>query len=105
MGKTNKHLEETNTRLEETNTRLEMYAETQTEFIQVVARHIEAQGEINISMRDAVREINISMSGAVFGINGAMRELAASQMRADSRLDRLAESVERFITEGRNEKS
>ena len=86
LEETNRRLEETNRRLEETNERLEMYAETQTQFIQIVTRHIEAQGEINASLR------------------GAVHELAAAQTRTDARLDRLVETVERFITEGRNGK-
>lgn len=116
MGENNKRLEETNTHIEETNKRLDIYAETQTEFIQVVTRHIEAQGEINASIRETVSEIKTSMRDAVLGINTSMREgvtvintsiseLAAAQMRTDARLDRLAETVERFITEGRNGKS
>lgn len=51
VEETHKRLEETNIRLEETNIRLESYAETQSQFIQIVTRHIEAQGEINASLR------------------------------------------------------
>lgn len=80
-------LERTSRQIEETNKRLEMYAETQTEFIQIVTRHIEAQGEINLSLR------------------GAVRELTTSQTSTDARLERLAETVERFITKDRNEQS
>ena len=80
-------IERTSRQIEATNQRLEMYAETQTQFIQIVTRHIEAQGEINVSLR------------------GAVRELASAQTRTDARLDRLAETVERFITESRNGKS
>ncbi|HEX7998799.1 MAG TPA: hypothetical protein VF528_10450 [Pyrinomonadaceae bacterium] len=101
-------LEETDRRLEETNARLEMHAETQREFIQVVTRHIEAQGEINASLRGMVRELGASMQGVVrelsTSMQSAVRELTAAQMRTDARLDRLAETVERFITEGRNGK-
>jgi hypothetical protein len=51
------------------------YAETQTEFIQISTKHIEAQGEINATMRSAVRE------------------LTAAQARTDGRLDRLIEAL------------
>jgi vacuolar-type H+-ATPase subunit I/STV1 len=44
LEKMNEQIEKTNRQLEETNKRLEMFAETQTGFIQVVTRHIEAQG-------------------------------------------------------------
>ncbi|MDQ1591213.1 MAG: hypothetical protein QOG71_1840 [Pyrinomonadaceae bacterium] len=59
----------------ETNRVVRLQAETQTEFIQIVTRHIEAQGEINASLRAAVS-------------------------RTDERLDRLEVLVERYI-EGR----
>lgn len=55
VDRTSRQLEETTKRLEhgieETNKRLDVYAETQTQFIQIVTRHIEAQGEINASLR------------------------------------------------------
>ncbi|MDQ1611991.1 MAG: hypothetical protein QOG00_1922 [Pyrinomonadaceae bacterium] len=54
---------------------VQLQTETQTEFIQIVTRHIEAQGEINASLRAAVS-------------------------RTDERLDRLEVLVERYI-EGR----
>lgn len=76
MERTSRQVEETNKRLEETNIRLESYAETQTQFIQIVTRHIEAQGEINASLR-------------------------ASLARTDDRLDALID----IVREGRNEKS
>ena len=58
IEKTNRQLAETNRQVEETNKRLETLSETQTEFIQVVTRHIEAQGEIDSSIRDAVRDLS-----------------------------------------------
>lgn len=66
-------------------------AETQTEFIQITIRHIEAQGEINVSLRGMIRELKESQL-----------RLAESQTRTDARLDRLADTVERYIREGRN---
>jgi Mg2+ and Co2+ transporter CorA len=60
----------------ETNRVVQLHAETQTAFIQIVTRHIEAQGEINASLRA--------------GIN-----------RTDERLERLEALVERYI-EGRS---
>jgi hypothetical protein len=65
-------LERTSRQIEETNKRLEAHAETQTEFIQIVTRHVEAQGEINASMRAALSQ-------------------------TDARLDRLAALVEQHI--------
>lgn len=64
-------LDELTTQIAETNRIVQLHAETQTEFIQAVSRHIEAQGEINISLRAAVA-------------------------RTDDRLDRLEAVVERI---------
>jgi hypothetical protein len=63
----------------ETNRLMQLHAETQTQFIQIVTRQIEAQGEINASLR-------------------------ANINRTDVRLDRLEAVVERYI-EGRNGQS
>lgn len=57
LERTNQQLERTNQQIEQTNRRLEMHAESQTEFIQVVLKHIEAQGETNHSMRSAVQNL------------------------------------------------
>ena len=91
VEKTNQQIEETNKRLgtfiEDTDKRFGIFAETQTEFIQITLRHIEAQGEINSSLRVMLRELKVS------------------QTRADERLGRLAETVERHISEGHNGKN
>jgi DNA repair ATPase RecN len=97
LEKTNQQVERTSRQLAETNQRLETYAErveayaehvesyaaridgyaeTQTEFMRVVIRHIEAQGEINASLRDSLA-------------------------RTDKRLDALID----IVMEGRNGKS
>lgn len=68
-----------NSQVAETNRIARLHAETQTEFIQIATRHIEAQGEINASLRAAVS-------------------------RTDERLDRLEALVERYI-EGRGGQS
>jgi hypothetical protein len=65
----------TNRQVAETGRVVQLQAETQSEFIEIVTRHIEAQGEINASLRAAVS-------------------------RTDERLDRLEVLVERYI-EGR----
>ena len=67
----------------ETNKIVQLNAETQTAFIQIVTRHIEAQGEINASLRTALKQNDASIS------------------RTDARLDRLEALVERYL-EGRN---
>ncbi|HWT00576.1 MAG TPA: hypothetical protein VN256_10035 [Pyrinomonadaceae bacterium] len=112
-------LEQTNQQVAETSRQLQSYAETQSEFIQIVTRHIEAQAEINASLRESIHELKASHSdlAASHGdlaaahsdlaasqrdLAASQRELTASQLRTDERLDRLAATVERFITEGRN---
>jgi hypothetical protein len=59
------------TQIRETNRQLQTYAETQTEFIQIVTRTLEGQAEINSALRAAVA-------------------------RTDERLDRLEAVVERI---------
>jgi chromosome segregation ATPase len=67
----------------ETNRIVQFHAETQTAFIKIVTRHIEAQGEINASLRAAINQADEKIN------------------RTDTRLDRLEALIERYI-EGRN---
>jgi hypothetical protein len=59
----------------ETNRIVQLHAESQTEFIQIITRSIEAQGEVNASLRAAVA-------------------------RTDERLDRLEAVVEKLVEHG-----
>jgi HD superfamily phosphodiesterase len=63
----------------ETNGIVRLHAQTQTEFIRIVTRHIQAQGEIDASLRAAVSHTN-------------------------ERLDRLEALVERYL-EGRSNRA
>jgi chromosome segregation ATPase len=74
----------------ETNKIVQLHAETQTQFIQIVTRHIEAQGEINASLRASIDQADINI-----------RQADARIVRTDTRLDRLEAWLERYI-EGRN---
>jgi hypothetical protein len=76
-------LERLTDEVRETNERLRIHAETQTEFIKVVTRHIEEQTRIN----EAQARINA--------------EFRATQTRIANALDSLATSVNRFM-EGRS---
>lgn len=58
LEQTNQQLEQTNRQLEQTNERVGVLAESQREFMQVVIQHIEAQGEINKSIRGSIRELS-----------------------------------------------
>jgi chromosome segregation ATPase len=105
-------LERIEQQVAETSRQLQAYAETQTEFIQIVTGNIQAQAEINASMRDSIRELKDTqheLKDTQRELKDTQRELkdtqlglTAVQSRTDERLDRLAATVERFITEGRN---
>jgi chromosome segregation ATPase len=77
----------------ETNRIVQFHAETQTQFIQIVTHHIEAQGEINASLRITINQADARLTRADEKIS-----------RTDARLDRLGALVERYI-EGRNGQS
>lgn len=57
LSETNRQVSETARQIAETNRLLQAHAETQTEFIQIVLRHIEAQGEINTSLRETAARL------------------------------------------------
>jgi hypothetical protein len=99
--KTNRQMEATNARVEAVAEQVGAVAEqvgavadTQTDFIRTTIRHIEAQGEINASVRGMLRELKETTL-----------ELKRSQMRTDKWLVRLADTVERHIREAHNENS
>ncbi|HJR06767.1 MAG TPA: hypothetical protein VJ842_05885 [Pyrinomonadaceae bacterium] len=69
----------------------QLNADTQTSFIQVVTRHIEAQGEINASLRAAINRMDTRIT-----------HTDARITHTDVRLDRLEALVERYI-EGRGD--
>src|SRR3954466_15218176 len=50
-------LVKTNEQMELTNQRVSLLAETQTEFIQTILPHVEAQREINASLRQMTNEL------------------------------------------------
>jgi hypothetical protein len=74
--------EHTDQQIAEMGRQVQIQAETQTEFIQIVTRTLEAQAEINASLRAACARADERGN------------------RTDERLDRLAATVERHITGG-----
>jgi hypothetical protein len=74
--------------------RVETVADTQTAFIRTTIGHIEAQGEINASVRGMLRELKETTL-----------DLKRSQTRTDKWLIRLADAVERHIREAHDENS
>ncbi|HEX6622574.1 MAG TPA: hypothetical protein VF064_02595 [Pyrinomonadaceae bacterium] len=72
-------LRQTQQQIAETNRIMQMHAETQTEFIKIVTK-------------------------AIGDLAEALQRTAEAQRRTDDRVDRLAATVERFISEGRDGK-
>lgn len=75
LAETNRQLAETDRQLAETDRQLAVYAETQSVFIQTVTRALEAQDQINASLR-------------------------AADARTDERLNKLIGLFEQHITVG-----
>lgn len=72
QAKSEHRLEEMSRQLMQTGQQISTLADSQNDLTLVVTRHIETQTEINATLRD-------------------------SMIKTDARLDRLAETVERFI--------
>ncbi len=77
-------LEQTNQNVAEMSRQLQAYAETQTEFIQIVGNAIQG------------------LTAAVERTNENLARTNEHLMQTDERLNKLAGLVERIITEGRN---
>jgi chromosome segregation ATPase len=83
----------------ETNRIVQFHAETQTNFIQIVTRHIEAQVEINASLRAGIARMDaridqtdVQIKQADVKINQTdvkINQTGANVNRTDARLDRL----------------
>ncbi|HEY0081247.1 MAG TPA: hypothetical protein VGB61_00545 [Pyrinomonadaceae bacterium] len=89
VAETGRSVAETGRIVAEMNRFVQLQAETQSEFIQIVTRHIEAQGEINASLRASVRELT-----------SAQLRTGEQANKTDERLDRIAAMLERHIVEG-----
>lgn len=78
-------LEKTNQQLELTDQRVSTLAETQTEFIQMMLQHVEAQREINASLRRTTSDLSQTM--------GALAEVT------QQRISDLSQVVEQRISD------
>lgn len=78
IAQTNEQLARTNGQLAQTNRQLGEFADTQADFILVMTRTWEAQGEFNNSMK------------------AANRELAAAQKRTEETVEKLARTVDKL---------
>src|SRR4028118_306782 len=77
----------------ETNRIVRLQGETQTSFMQIVTQHIEAQAEINASLRAG----NASLREAITRMDVRIDRTDRSVNRTDARLDRIAALVERYL--------
>ena len=77
-------LEQTNQQVAETSRQLQVYAETQSEFIQIVTTTMQG------------------LAAAIERTNERLVLTEEHNMQTDERLNKLAGLVERIITEGRN---
>ena len=78
LGRTDLQVERTSRQAEETERRLSMLAETQSEFIQAMLRHVESQAQINADFRrtmkelaEGQRELTQTVSGLVKTVYGS----------------------------------
>jgi hypothetical protein len=76
LAETNRQIGELREAVAETNRIVQLNAGTVTEFVQAVTGYMGAQGEVNANLRDAIAH-------------------------TDAKVDKLAETVERFISGGR----
>jgi chromosome segregation ATPase len=89
LEQTNQQLEQTNRQLEQTNQRVSLLAETQTEFIQVMLGHVEAQREINADTRQTLRELAQAQRQTQQGIS----ELSEAQRQTQQDISDLTKLV------------
>lgn len=82
-------LEKTNRQLEQTNQHVSVLAETQTEFIQTMLRHVEAQGEINADLRQWMR----GLATAQETTDRQLFELATAQQQTQRDISELTKNV------------
>jgi phosphoenolpyruvate carboxylase len=108
VKQTSRQIEQTNTQLKQMSKQLDAYAETQTEFIQVVLRHVEAQGEINASFRRTSNDLSVAQQNLTLAqqqTEERLNSLAVAQQRTEEGLNSLIETVNRYVSERRDGKS
>ena len=84
-------LNETNQQIARTDRQLEIFAETQSEFIQAMLRFTESQDMLNENMRKR----QVELVEAQQRTEQRISELVESQQRTDQRISELAESQQR----------
>ncbi|MDT4954007.1 MAG: hypothetical protein QOJ02_2145 [Acidobacteriota bacterium] len=108
VKQTSRQLEQMNSQFVQMSKRLDVYAETQSEFMQIVLRHIEAQGEINASLRSTTNDLSIAQQNLTVAqqrTEERLNSLAAAQERTEEGLNSLIKTVDRYISERRDGKA
>jgi hypothetical protein len=105
LEKTNRQLERTDQQAEETNQRISLLAETQTEFIQTILRHVEDQRALNAGMRQTMRELAQAQQLTQQGLSELseaqqltrrdISDLAQAQQRTQQEISDLAQAQQR----------
>jgi len=98
LARTDDQLARTDRQLEQTSQHVSLLAETQTEFIQAMLGHVEAQREINADIRQTMRESAQAQQRAQQGI----AELSQAQQRTQqdiSELSQAQQQTQRDISE------
>ena len=93
IERTGKQIEQTSKQTQETDRKLGMLLDSQNEFMATVLKQIEAQGEVNNTLRKGIREIADSQ-----------HEVAGAQAETNKRLAALTTAIERYM-EGLNGKT
>lgn len=89
IEKTERQLERTDQQAEEANKRISLLAETQTEFIQTVLRHVEDQRGINTDTRQTMRDLSKAQETTEHGL----AELAKAQQQTQRDISELTKIV------------
>jgi len=99
-------LDELTAQVTATNRRLEMYAETQSQFIEIVTRSLEALAATQAQTDQRIAESNARTDQLIAESRArADEQIAESNARADARLDRLAAMLDRHVLEGHGKDS
>ncbi|HKR01075.1 MAG TPA: hypothetical protein VJT09_10400 [Pyrinomonadaceae bacterium] len=98
LARTDAQLARTNEQLAQTDLRVSFLAETQTEFIQAMLGHVEAQREINADVRQMMRELAQARQSTQQETSGLAQAQQSTQQQI-SELAQVQQSTQRDISE------
>jgi chromosome segregation ATPase len=93
LERTDQQLERTNQQLQLTDQRVSLLAETQTEFIQTMLGHVEAQVDINGDMRRTMKEL----AQAQRSTTQELSELAQAQRQTQREISDLTKIIASLV--------